>query len=151
MQLYHARYRVSSATNLTGFQITRMLLTNRGVLFASRRYKGTGHNNQEGELPLAFRDTVLVQSSVGRFLGRVDGRVALVMVDVGNAVAVGKIHGKPVKVIRLLETMVDESNMKSMGMDSRRLTYRQDIAGHEVVALKRFDESAGAFLQDGKI
>ncbi len=102
-------------------------------------------------MPLEFRNSVLVQSSIGEFVGRTTGPRAAVMVSAGMAEPVGKIRGKPVKVIRLLESIIDETKLKSMGQDSRRLTWTQNVEGHEVTTLKRYDPRNGAFWKDDKI
>lgn len=95
-----------------------------------------------------YATSVLVMGSDGRFQGRITGAQAQVIVNSGAASPLGK--GKA-KVIQFHETLIDERKLPSMHMDSRRLTYRQNIEGHEVVALKRYCPRTGAFVQDGTL
>lgn len=110
-----------------------------------REWRGPQH---EGVLVRVYATSVLVMGSDGRFQGRITGAQAQVIVNSGAASPLGK--GKA-KVIQFHETLIDERSMPSMHMDSRKLTYRQNIEGHDVVALKRYCPRTGAFFQDGQL
>jgi len=112
------------------------------------RGNGAGHKH-EGVLVRVYATSVLVMGSDGRFQGRITGAQAQVITNSGVAGPLGS-KGK-VKVIQFYETLIDERNLESLHMDSRRLTYRQNIEGHEVIALKRYCPRTGAFFQDGTL
>jgi len=96
-----------------------------------------------------YATSVLVMGSDGRFQGRITGAQAQVITNSGVAGPLGS-KGK-VKVIQFYETLIDERNLESLHMDSRRLTYHQSFEGHDVVALKRYCPRTGAFFQDGTL
>lgn len=96
-----------------------------------------------------YATSVLVMGSDGRFQGRITGAQAQVIVNSGAASPLGSKSKS--QVIQFHETLVDERNLPSRHMDSRRLTYRQSIEGHEVVALKRYCPRTGSFVQDGTL
>lgn len=101
-------------------------------------------------MPLSFAVTVLVQSSAGRFMARAQAAHAEALCRAGHAVPVGAKR-QLVRIIRMLESVVNESALRSLHDDSRRLTWRQNCGGHEIVSLKRYDERTGTFRKDDKV